>query len=95
MFATSCVAQELKMTLPKLMWSLLEVFKEDAMDMYVIENSKVSAQIRASGYRDFIGKLDETTILKQCDYEIPKTIWFKVGDYGDCYMGTILFPEEY
>lgn len=95
MFATSHVAQELQMTLPKLMWSLLEVFKSDTMDMYIVEKNEGESQIKASGYRNFSGSLDETTILKQCDYEIPKTIWFKVDDYGDCYMGTILFPEEY
>lgn len=95
MFATSNVAQELQKTLPKLMASLLEAFRDDTMDMYVVENKEGSSQIRAAGYRNFKGKLDETTILKKCDYQVPKTLWFKVDDYGDSYIGTILFPEEY
>ena len=95
MFATSTVAQELQKTLPKLMASLLEAFRDDTMDMYVVENKEDSSQIRAAGYRNFNGKLDETTILKKCDYQVPKTLWFKVDDYGESYIGTILFPEEY
>ena len=95
MFATSTVAQELQKTLPKLMASLLEAFRDDTMDMYVVENKEGSSQIRAAGYRNFTGKLDETTIFKKCDYQVSKTLWFKVDDYGESYIGTILFPEEY
>ena len=95
MFATSNVARELAKTLPKLMTSLLEVFRDNAMDMYVVESAGGCSQVRAAGYRNFTGKLDETTILKKCDYQVPKTLWFKVDDYGESYIGTILFPEEY
>ena len=95
MFATRTVVQELRTTLPTLIASLLEVFKNNVMDMYVVEEASNKVQIRAAGYRNFDGKLDEETVLKKCDFEIPKSLWFKIDDYGDCYVGTILFPEEY
>ncbi len=95
MFATCKVVKDLDETLPKVMMSLFEAFRDHTMDMYVLENEGEHAQVRAAGYKNFTGKLDEKLILKKCDYQVPKTLWFKIDNYGDRYIGTILFPEEY
>ena len=93
--ATQAVAADLSEQIPKLLFYLISLFQEYTLDMYVIERSGIQTQIRAAGYKNFIGDLDETTILKKIECQYPETIWFKVDDYGKYYVGTLLYPSEY
>jgi hypothetical protein len=94
-FATSLIVEDLGNILLKLIPIVLRVFKENKMDMYIVEKEGKNSTVRACGYKDFTGKLDEETILARCDFAIKRNFWFKVDDYGDSYVGTCLYPEEY
>ena len=93
--ATSLIVEDLGNILLKLIPIALKVFKKNKMDMYIVEKEGEKSIVRACGYRDFTGKLDEETILARCDFAIKRNFWLKIDDYGDSYIGTFLYPEEY
>ena len=75
---------------------LIPLFEQYPVDMYVIEpdeNGKL--QIRLAGYSFVDNQLDEETVIKRTDLPGDRVIWFKIDDYGDKYIGTLLLPEDY
>jgi len=65
-------------------------------DMFVFEAGEGGyLQIRLAGYNFQTNQLDETTIVAKTALKIDRKFWFKIDDYGDRYIGTFLFPEEY
>lgn len=75
----------------------LRLLQNHPVDMLIFEDGKV----RSAGYYlyDYKGNkenetLDETTILAT---DAPKTkkIYFKVDNYGDYFVGTLLFPSDW
>jgi len=75
---------------------LISLFKHYPFDMFVIEpNENDMLQIRLAGYSYVDNRLDEETVVKLTDLSGNKVIWFKVDDYGDGYVGTLLLPEDY
>jgi hypothetical protein len=73
----------------------LKVLSTHPVDMLVFEENKRVMTIRSAGYRLDTQELDEETILHETDSLPTDTFWFKIDDYGDHYVGTFLFPEEY
>ena len=78
----------------------VKVLREHPVDMLVFENvgeeDKLQMQIRSAGYdlkTDSI--LDETSVFFKGDSLEIKKFWFKLDDYGDKYVGTMIFPEDY
>ena len=76
---------------------LIPLFRMYPCDMYVIEpDEKGRLQIKLAGYSFQDNTLDEETIISQTDLVAgEKVIWFKVDDYQDRYVGTLLLPEDY
>lgn len=74
----------------------LAVLKKFPHDMLVFEMpDEEHYQVRLSGYHLQTGKLDETSVVfKTKSLEIKK-FWLKIDDYGDKYIATFLFPEDY
>ena len=76
----------------------LEVLQSHPVDMLSFESALTdSFQIRSVGYHLETGVLDEETVLhfaniKNIEF---KKFWFKLDDYGDKYVGVMMFPEEY
>ncbi|MDP8269436.1 MAG: hypothetical protein P9L97_11980 [Candidatus Tenebribacter davisii] len=80
----------------KLLALLMPLFARQPYDMFVIKSDKSGKlQIRLAGYSFVTNELDEETIISQTDLSGNRTIWFKVDDYGDRYVGTLLLPEDY
>jgi hypothetical protein len=81
----------------------LKVLQEHPVDMLVFEMAgEGRMQIRSAGYllptdspSDIEPVLDEDTIVMACESLEIKKFWFKLDDYGDKYVGTFLFPEDY
>lgn len=72
------------------------LFGDYPYDMMVFEPNDVGLlQIRLAGYNFDTNQLDETTIVAKTELKIDRPFWFKIDDYGDRYVGTFLFPEEY
>lgn len=67
------------------------------VDMLVFEQPREGVlQIRSAGYFLNDGeKLDETTVFKSFESLKVDTFWLKLDDYGDKYVATFLFPDEY
>jgi len=85
---------------PDLCGSLLAIlirsFVEYPYDMFVIEPGENGIlRIRLAGYNFTDQTLDEDTVVSQTDLAGEKVIWFKIDDYGDRYVGTLLLPEDY
>ena len=93
--ATRQVTLDLAQDIVVLAFQLKTIFEKDTFDMYVLESSNKGTIIRAAGYKNFSDELDEETILRTINFVAHKKIWFKVDDYGDFYLGTFLYPEEY
>ena len=76
---------------------VIHLFTQYPYDMFVIEPGKDNRlQIRLAGYKFEDGTLDEQTIISQTDLVGENVvIWFKIDDYGDKYIGTLLLPEDY
>ncbi|MDP8269636.1 MAG: hypothetical protein P9L97_13010 [Candidatus Tenebribacter davisii] len=75
---------------------LIPLFRKYLYDMYVIEpDEKGRLQIRIAGYSFITNELDEGTIISRTEMAGEKVIWFKVDDYQDRYVGTLLLPEDY
>lgn len=72
------------------------LFGDFPYDMLVFEPNETGyLQIRLAGYHFTTNQLDETTVVATTRLKIDRTFWFKIDDYGDRYIGTFLFPEEY
>lgn len=73
----------------------LNVLSKHPVDMLVFEENEGQLTIRSAGYRLDTGELDEETILHKADSLEVEKFWFKIDDYGEHYVGTFLFPDEY
>lgn len=75
----------------------LECLRKHPVDMIIFEQpTEGKLQVRSAGYDlETDSKLDEETVIATVDSLAVKTFWFKVDDYGDRYVGTFLFPEDY
>ena len=64
--------------------------------MYVFETKNNIMKIKCAGYvlPENI-ELDETTTITQFESLPTDKFWFKLDDYGDYWVGTFLFPNEY
>lgn len=72
------------------------VLKKYPHDMLVFEMpDKGHYHVRLAGYHLQTGKLDETSVVFKTGSLEIKTFWLKVDDYGDKYVATFLFPEDY
>ena len=79
-----------------LLGRLITLFVEFPYDMFIVEpgqNDKL--QIRLAGYSFQDQTLNEETVVSQTDLVGENVIWFKVDDYQDRYVGTLLLPEDY
>jgi len=64
--------------------------------MFVIEPGENGIlRIRLAGYNFTDQTLDEETVVSQTALVGERVIWFKIDDYGDRYVGTLLLPEDY
>lgn len=75
----------------------LRALHKHPVDMLVFEQPKEGVmQIRSAGY-DLAtdSKLDETTVIFKTKSLPIKKFWLKLDDYGEKYVGTFLFPEDY
>jgi len=59
--------------------------------------NQIFMQVRSAGYKLDGSEAypDETTILHRGESLNFKKFWFKLDDYGEKYVGTFLFPEDY
>lgn len=75
----------------------LIAIKKKPVDMYVFEMPDPEyLHIRCAGYcLNDNETLDEKTIVFKTESLPIKRFWFKIDDYGDKYVGTFLFPEDY
>lgn len=65
-------------------------------DMLVFEMpDKSHYQVRLAGYNLITHTLNETTVVFKTDSLEIKKFWLKIDDYGNEYVGTFLFPEDY
>jgi hypothetical protein len=77
----------------------MEVLSKHPVDMLIFEMpDDEHFQVRLCGYRLDKGDQlypDETTIaFKTKSLEI-RTFWLKIDDFGDKFVGTFMFPEDY
>lgn len=74
----------------------LAVLTKHPHDMLVFEMpDKNHYQIRLAGYHLSTDVLDEKTVVFKTESLEIKTFWLKIDDYGQHYVGTFLFPDEY
>lgn len=96
-FMTTNLQQQIDPDLTgRLLALVITLFAQHPYDMFVIEpdeNGKL--QIRLAGYHFEDQTLDEETIIARTDLAGENVIWFKIDDYGDRYIGTLLLPEDY
>lgn len=79
-----------------------KILKSFPYDMFVFETSPKSEDspvhkmtVRTAGYNFFTDELNEKMVVARFEsLETPK-FWLKVDDYGDRYVATFLFPEDY
>jgi hypothetical protein len=75
---------------------VLSVLAKYPVDMLVFEMADEShLQVRLSGYDFRDGTLCEQTVAYRTESLPTDTFWFKIDDYGDYYVGTFLFPDDY
>lgn len=75
---------------------ILDLIQQHPFDMFIFEmGGNGCFQIRLSGYNLNTGELDESTIIYRNKSLPIRKFWLKIDDYGDKYIGTFLFPEEY
>jgi hypothetical protein len=73
-----------------------QLLQKHPYDMLVFEMpDKTHYQVRLAGYPLNTGELDETTVIFRTKSLEIKMFWLKIDDYGDKYVGTFLFPEDY
>ena len=97
MFMTSNLQSQIdQATTGDLLVMLSALFEKQPYDMYIIEpDANRRLQIRLAGYNFMTDELDEETVIKRTDLKGNQVILFKVDDYGDSYVGTLLLPEDY
>ena len=74
---------------------LIPLFVEYPYDMFVIEPDNGRLRIKLAGYSFLDQTLDEKSVVSTTDLVGENVIWFKIDDYGDRYIGTLLLPEDY
>lgn len=78
----------------------INALNKKGVDMLVFENVKengvLKMQIRCAGYDlETDSVLDETTVFFKAESLEIQTFWLKLDNYGDHYVGTLLFPSDY
>lgn len=74
----------------------LSVLIKYPVDMLIFEMvTPETLQIRLAGYDFNTGVLDEKTVAYTTKSLPIEKFWLKIDDYGDHYVGTFLFPDEY
>jgi uncharacterized protein YfaT (DUF1175 family) len=74
----------------------LAILQKHPHDMLVFSMANDNhLQVRLAGYHLETEVLDETSVVFKTESLHIDTFWLKIDDYGDKYIGTFLFPEEY
>jgi len=74
----------------------INCFTQYKCDMFVFESiCKNSFQVRLAGYSFNDNQLDEETVACKSEGHLNRNFWFKIDDYGNKFVGTFLFPDEY
>lgn len=74
----------------------LAVLQKYPHDMLVFEMpDKGHLHVRLAGYHLKDETLDETSVVFKTHSLPIDTFWLKIDDYGDKYIATFLFPNEY
>lgn len=74
----------------------LEILRRHPHDMLVFEMPDENHyQVRLAGYHLVTNVLDEKTVVFKTESLKIRTFWLKLDDYGNKYVGTFLFPDEY
>jgi hypothetical protein len=72
------------------------LFNKYPYDMLVFEPSeKGYLRVRLAGYSFIDNMLDEETVIAETRIKLNNTFWWKVDDYGEFYVGTFLFPDDW
>lgn len=81
---------------------LLEKYPYDMFVFEMANDGKIEPfsgcpymQVKVSGRHLETDELLENEIVYRSESLEIKTFWFKIDDYGDKYIGTFLFPEDY
>jgi len=75
---------------------ILKTFNDHPYDMFVLSPTKEGqTEVRLAGYHFRTNELNEKKVISTIRLSIPETVWFKVDDHHDHYVGTLLFPDEY
>ena len=75
---------------------ILKLFPNHPYDMFVIDGDGLEGStVRLAGYHLITNTLDEKTVIASFVWDLTDKYWFKVDDYGEHYVGTLLLPEEY
>ena len=76
---------------------MLKILGEYDYDMFVFEPEGEDIRVRAAGYSFSADELEENLIVSRFTPLLPitDTVWFKIDDYGDRFLGTFLMPEDY
>lgn len=74
----------------------LKALTKHPVDMLVFDTTGGTMSIRSAGY-DLAtdSKLDETTVIATFESLPTEKFWLKIDNYGDKYIATFLFPDEY
>ena len=76
-----------------------KLFREHKCDMLVFEydSNLENMTVRLAGFNfeDPSNSEEMSGIVYEAGSMPIETFWFKVDDYGDRYIGTFLFPDEY
>ena len=74
----------------------LQILRKFPHDMLVFSMADEDhLQVKLAGYHLKTEELDETTVVYRSESLPIETFWVKVDDYGEEYVITFLFPEEY
>lgn len=96
-FATRGVVASIgEQTASEILIEILKLFPDHPYDMYVIGSTgEEGSSVKLAGYHLVTNDLDETTVIASFSWHLGENIWFKVDDYGEHFVGTLLLPEEY
>jgi len=83
-----------------LVMNVFEALRDKPVDMLVAESNDNHIEIRSAGYGLKDNELDEkTVVLRIKEYFPVRKFWAKVDtiqdEYGEYYLLTLLFPEDY
>lgn len=73
--------------------AILQKYPHDMLVFSMADDNHL--QVRLAGYHFQTNVLDETTVVFKTESLHIDTFWLKVDDYGEKYIGTFLFPDEY